>query len=554
MEKMVKVSFRDLEIKEFQVGTTLSEISKSYAHYFNFPILAASVDNNLTELSDTIQKKCKIDFYDRSSGPGNSIYGRSLQFILVLGVKRLLGDTADVIIEHSIDKGFYAEISGSKINKEIIKDLENTMHKIVKEDLLFTKLSVSRIDAIKFFKKNKQDDKAKVLKYISNSYINLYRLDDLYDYYYSYLAYSTKQIDDFKLTYIKDNGFVVSYPDVYNPDNTLDYTHREMLFNKFLDYTKWGREINITNSTDLNELVSTGKYNELIRVSEAYFNYQLSNVAREIYNNKKRIRVILMAGPSSSGKTTTSYLLATYLQTMGLKTHRLSLDDYFINRRMTPKDANGEYDFESIRALDLELLNQHLLKMIDGEKVLVPEYNFKTGEREYHKHYIKLEENDIIIIEGIHALNEELTSAIDRKNKYKIYISPLTQLNIDNHNRIHTSDTRKLRRIIRDNKYRNYNASDTLNSWKKVREGEERWIFPFQNQADFIINTALIYELGVLKTYAEPLLFSVSEDDPQYSEALRLINFLRNFLPIPGDNIPRESILREFIGGSCFHE
>lgn len=554
MEKMVKVSFRDLEIKEFQVGTTLSEISKSYAHYFNFPILAASVDNNLTELSDTIQKKCKIDFYDRSSGTGNSIYGRSLQFILVLGVKRLLGDTADVIIEHSIDKGFYAEISGSKINKEIIKDLENTMHKIVKEDLLFTKLSVSRIDAIKFFKKNKQDDKAKVLKYISNSYINLYRLDDLYDYYYSYLAYSTKQIDDFKLTYIKDNGFVVSYPDVYNPDNTLDYTHREMLFNKFLDYTKWGREINITNSTDLNELVSTGKYNELIRVSEAYFNYQLSNVAREIYNNKKRIRVILMAGPSSSGKTTTSYLLATYLQTMGLKTHRLSLDDYFINRRMTPKDANGEYDFESIRALDLELLNQHLLKMIDGEKVLVPEYNFKTGEREYHKHYIKLEENDIIIIEGIHALNEELTSAIDRKNKYKIYISPLTQLNIDNHNRIHTSDTRKLRRIIRDNKYRNYNASDTLNSWKKVREGEERWIFPFQNQADFIINTALIYELGVLKTYAEPLLFSVSEDDPQYSEALRLINFLRNFLPIPGDNIPRESILREFIGGSCFHE
>jgi uridine kinase len=554
MDKIVKVNFRNLETKEFAVGTSLLEVSKSFAHYFNYPVLVAVVDNNIQELSDVLTKKCDIDFYDRSNGAGNSIYGRSLQFMLVVAVKRVLGKDADVTIEHSIDKGFYCEIHGADVDRSTITDVNNEMKNIVKEDLVFTKLSVARIEAIKFFKQNHQDDKVKVLKYISNTYINLYRLDDVYDYYYSSLAYSTGQIDEFKVTYIKDNGFVVSYPDIYDPDETIEYVHHKMMFDKFLEYTKWGRDIEINNAADLNEVVSLGNYNELIRVSEAAFNSQLAEVAGHISDNRKNIKIVLIAGPSSSGKTTTSYRLSTYLESRGIRAHHISLDDYFVNRKYTPKDRNGEFDFESIKALDLELLNQQLVKLIDGDKVLLPEYNFKTGEREYHKNYIQLKDNDIVIIEGLHGLNEELTSAIDRKNKYKIYVSPLTQLNIDNHNRIHTSDTRKLRRIVRDNKYRNYSAADTLNSWKKVREGEEKWIFPYQDQADYIINTALIYELGVLKTYAEPLLFSVPEDDPQYAEALRLINFLRNFLPIPSDEVPGDSILREFIGGSCFHD
>ena len=261
-----------------------------------------------------------------------------------------------------------------------------------------------------------------------------------------------------------------------------------------------------------------------------------------------------MAGPSSSGKTTTSKKLAVYLQTHGLIPHSISVDDYFLDRNETPKLANGDYDFESIRALDLDLFNKQLSKLLDGDKVLLPQYNFVLGKKEFKSKYLQLGENDIIIVEGLHAINDELTIAIDRKNKFKVYISPLTQLNIDDHNRIHTSDTRKLRRIVRDNKFRGRQAADTLNMWKNIREGEEKYIFPFQDDADAIINTALIYELGILKTYAEPLLFSVSEDDSAYPEAIRLINFLRNFLAMPSEEIPRDSILREFIGGSGFKE
>ena len=553
MDKMIKVNFRNLVSLDFPKGTTLLEISKSFQKYFNYPILIAKVDNDLVELAETIDKKCDVDFYDRSSLTGNGIYGRSLQFILIVAVKRVLGETSRVVIEHSIDKGFYCEIIGEDIDKPIVTKIEKTMKEIVKENLIFTKLSVSRLDSIKFFKKKNQMDKVNALKYISNTYINLYRLDDVYDYFYGELAYSTGTIDDFKLTYIQNNGFVVSYPDVYNPECTLEYRHHKMLFDAFLDYTRWGRNLNVTNASDLNQVVSTGDYNTLIQLSEAHYNSQLARIADEIANNRDNIKIVLIAGPSSSGKTTTAKKLEIYMRSRGLKTHQVSIDDYFLNRADTPKDENGDYDFESVSALDLDLLNKHMAKLADGEKVLLPEYNFVLGKREFKNHYLQLEENDVIIMEGLHALNEELTLSIPRKNKYKIYISPLTQLNIDNHNRIHTSDTRKLRRIVRDNKFRGYTAEETLKMWKKIREGEEKYVFPFQDEADALINSSLLYELGILKTYAEPLLFSVHEEDPMYPEAIRLINFLRNFLPIPSDDVPIDSVLREFIGGSVFH-
>lgn len=551
MEKYIKVNFRDLEIKEFLEGTTFYEISHSFQKYFNYPILVAKVDNHLTELNAKLTKKCDIDFYDRSSNTGNGIYACSVQFLMTVALKKLYPD-AEVIIQNSIDKGVYCELENLEISKTELKTLENKMKEIHKEHLIYTKVSVDRLDAITFFKKKKQYDKVKVLKYISNTYVNLYRLDDVYDYYFSDMAYSTDAIDSFKLTYIKKNGFVLSWPNIYNPECTLDYVHRPLIASTFADYTKWGKTVDISNAADLNEVVSMGKYNDIIRLSETHFESQLSMIAEQIYQRRNNIKFVLLAGPSSSGKTTTAKKLEIYLQSKGLKTHTISVDDYFVNKEDTPVDEFGEYDFESIKAIDLNLFNRHLAKLLDGEKVQIPDYNFVTGKREYNKKYLKLEKDDIVVIEGLHAINDELTMAVDRINKFKIFIGPFTQLNIDNHNRIHTSDTRRLRRIVRDNKTRGYNAADTLRMWKKIREGEEKYIFPYQHDVDAVINSALLYELGVLKTYAEPLLFSVEENDEMYPEAIRLINFLRNFLPIPSDEVPKDSILREFIGGSGF--
>lgn len=551
MEKYIKVNFRDLETKEFLEGTTFYEISHSFQKYFNYPILVAKVDNHLTELNAKLTKECDIDFYDRSSNTGNGIYACSVQFLMTVALKKLYPD-AEVIIQNSIDKGVYCELENLEISKTELKTLENKMKEIHKEHLIYTKVSVDRLDAITFFKKKKQYDKVKVLKYISNTYVNLYRLDDVYDYYFSDMAYSTDAIDSFKLTYIKKNGFVLSWPNIYNPECTLDYVHRPLIASTFADYTKWGKTVDISNAADLNEVVSMGKYNDIIRLSETHFESQLSMIAEQIYQRRNNIKFVLLAGPSSSGKTTTAKKLEIYLQSKGLKTHTISVDDYFVNKEDTPVDEFGEYDFESIKAIDLNLFNRHLAKLLDGEKVQIPDYNFVTGKREYNKKYLKLEKDDIVVIEGLHAINDELTMAVDRINKFKIFIGPFTQLNIDNHNRIHTSDTRRLRRIVRDNKTRGYNAADTLRMWKKIREGEEKYIFPYQHDVDAVINSALLYELGVLKTYAEPLLFSVEENDEMYPEAIRLINFLRNFLPIPSDEVPKDSILREFIGGSGF--
>lgn len=554
IQKLIKVKFRDIETKDFPEDTTLLEISKSFQNYFNYPILVARMDNDISDLSKTVNKDCNIDFYDRSSTIGNDIYSKSVQFMLIVATKKVLGDKAFIRVEHSIDKGVYCEIIGASIDQPTVKMIQDTMHEMVNQDYIFTKLSVDRLEAIKYFKKHKEEDKVSVLKYISNSYVNLYRLDDVYDYYFSELVYSTKYINDFELTYIKNNGFVLMLPSIFNPEAVLSYHHYEKFFNAFLDYTKWGETIGITNGFDLNKIVSEGKYNEVIRLSEAHYESQLSRIADTIYDNKANIKIVLLAGPSSSGKTTTSKKLEVFLQTKGFKTHSISIDDYFVEREETPLDENGEKDYETIKAIDITLFNDHLNQLLKGEKVLLPQYNFITGEKEYKKKWLEINDDDIIVIEGLHALNEELTTAIDRNNKFKIYISPLTQLNVDNHNRIHTSDTRKLRRIIRDNKYRGHNAVNTLKMWKKIRNGEEKYIYPFQDDVDAVINSSLTYELGVLKVYAEPLLFSVNEEDEVYPEAIRLINLLRNFLPIPSDEVPRDSVLREFIGGSSFSE
>lgn len=552
MNKKIKVTFRGNETLEFEEGTTIKEISEYFKHHFNYSILAAQVDNDIVDLSDTLKKKCNIDFFDRSSTLGNAIYARSARFILILAVRNVLGENVKLVTEHSMDHGVFCTIEGAEINKEVINQILKEMKEIVKENYLFTKLSVSRLDAIKYFKKTKQMDKVNVLKYISNTYINLYRINDMYGYFYGKMAYSTGQINDFKLTYISDNGFVMSLPDIVNPECTLDYTHHKKVFDKFLDYTNWGKLLGIENAADLNKVVSKAEVGELINLAEAHYDSQLANIAEEIANSPKDIKLILIAGPSSSGKTTTSKKLDIYLRSKGFITHPIGLDDYFtdINKRVL--DENGKPDFESVRALDIDLFNKNLTDLLDGKKVNLPTFNFVLGKREYNGRCLQLGEKDIIIVEGLHALNDELTMSINKDQKYKIYISPLIQLNIDNHNHIHTSDIRKLRRIVRDSKTRGHGARETLRMWPSIKAGERNNIFKFQDDVDTVVNSALIYEIGVLKTYVEPLLFNVNEDDPEYPEALRLINFLRNFLPIPSDDVPSNSVLREFIGGSCF--
>lgn len=552
MNKKLKVTFRGNETLEFEEGTTYQEISEYFKHHFNYNILAAQVDNDIVDLSDTLKKRCNIDFFDRSSALGNSIYARSARFILILAVRNVLGEDVKVITEHSMDHGVYCTIEGAEINKEVISKVLKEMKEIVKENYLFTKLSVSRLDAIKYFRKMKQMDKVKVLKYISNTYINLYRINDMYDYFHGKMAYSTSQINDFKLTYIGDNGFVMSLPDIINPECTLDYTHHKKVFDKFLDYTNWGKILGVENAADLNKVVSEAKIGELINLAEAHYDSQLAKIADDIASSSKNIKLILIAGPSSSGKTTTSKKLDIYLRSKGFITHPIGLDDYFTDLSKRVLDENGKPDFESVRALDIDLFNKNLSDLLDGKKVNLPSFNFVLGKREYNERSLQLGEKDIIIVEGLHALNDELTMSINKNQKYKIYISPLTQLNIDNHNHIHTSDIRKLRRIVRDSKTRGHGARETLRMWPSIKAGERNNIFKFQDDVDVVVNSALIYEVGVLKTYVEPLLFNVNEDDPEYPEALRLINFLRNFLPIPSDDVPSNSVLREFIGGSCF--
>lgn len=552
MNKKIKITFRGNETLEFDEGTTYKEISEHFKHHFNYSILAAQIDNNIVDLSDTLKKKCNIDFFDRSSTLGNEIYARSARFILILAVRNVLGEDVKVITEHSMDHGVYCTIEGTEINKDVISKIFREMKEIVKENYLFTKLSVSRLDAIKYFKKIKQMDKVKVLKYISNTYINLYRINDIYDYFYGKMAYSTSQINDFKLTYIGDNGFVMSLPDIVNPECTLDYTHHKKVFDKFLDYTNWGKILGIENAADLNRVVSEAKIGELINLAEAHYDSQLADIADDIADSNRKIKLILIAGPSSSGKTTTSKKLDIYLRSKGFITHPIGLDDYFTDISKRVLDENGKPDFESVRALDIDLFNKNLTDLLDGKKVNLPTFNFVLGKREYNGRSLQLGEKDIIIVEGLHALNDELTMSISKEQKYRIYISPLTQLNIDNHNHIHTSDIRKLRRIVRDSKTRGHGARETLRMWPSIKAGERNNIFKFQDDVDVVVNSALIYEVGVLKTYVEPLLFNVNEDDPEYPEALRLINFLRNFLPIPSDDVPSNSVLREFIGGSCF--
>jgi uridine kinase len=547
----VKVEYRD-NIYTYPKDITLLEISKQFQNSYKYDIIVGSINNKLTELNTKVEKDCKIEFYDITHRLGNRIYERGLIQLYIMAVRDVL--SSDVIIEHSIDKGLYTEIKNNiELNDEDVNKLDARMHEIVEQGISFERMSVSRIEAIDYYDSNKQPDKARSLKYISNSYITLYNLDDIYEYMYGEMPIDTSYLKYFKLVKVSSNGIVLMYPNIYTSARIGEYKHHEQLFMEFENYHDWCGRVNLSNISDLNKIISIGDVKNLIYMCEIEQNGRLLDVARKIGNDHK-IKIVLIAGPSSSGKTTTSKKLSLYLRSMGLTPHPISIDDYFLDRENTPLKENGEPDFESVDALNVNLFNEHLTKLLNYEEVLLPEYNFLTGKSEFKKKRLKLGERDILIIEGLHALNNKLTESIGRDKKYKIYISPLTSVNLDNHNRINSTDNRLLRRMIRDYKYRGYTASTTLSKWEDVRIGEEKYVFPYQDAADLVFNTSLVYEMGVLRLYAEPLLFSIEEDDPYYGEAIRLLNILRNVLPITSDSIPLDSIIREFIGGSYFIE
>lgn len=537
---------------EYSKGITLEEVSKSFQNEFRYPIILAKVSNTLKEMNTQLTKDSSVEFFDLTSREGSRAHISGLTYLIIYAVKSLYGPNANICVQHSLDKGIYIETNFS-LNEEKLNQIKLEMHKVVENDIDITKLTIDRIEAIKYFESIKDYTKARVLKYNTNTYITLYRMGNLYNYFYNMMPISTSKLKVFDLTYIKDNGFILQFPTCYIPDKIKKYEHHPNMFEVFKEYRDWAKIMNIENSVDLNRVVSSGNIADLIRIDEVLQSNRLLNVASKISKNKNKIKIILMAGPSSSGKTTSSKKLSMYLRSFGMKIRPISMDDYFLDKEDTPVGSDGKKDFECLEALDLKLFDSQIEKLLNHEEVVVPTYNFVLGIKEF-KEKVQLEENEILVIEGIHALDTNILTNIKRENKFKIYLSALTELNIDNHNRISTSDNRLLRRMIRDNRTRGYDVNKTLAAWASVRSGEEKYIFPYQDDADFTFNTGLIYEIGVLKTYVEPLLYTVDEDDPYYEEAKRLIDFLRLFLPIPSDAIPDDSILREFIGNSCFNE
>lgn len=527
---------------------TLEDISKDFQENYSETIIMAEVNGRPYELNYKVTDDVTVDFFDLTSPTGNRVYESGLIFVLEKACLNMLN--SEIEVKYSIDKGIYIKTC-KKITKEDLDKVSREMKEIVKRDLPIQKNLVNRLEAIEYYKSTKSYDKVNVLKYSVNTNVNLYRLMDIYNYFFSYLPVSTGALKEFKLTYIDQNSFVLRYPNIYYLNKIPVYKHHDKLFNEFKKYDEWSEKLGIENVSSLNSRVTKGNVDDIVLLSENIQNNSLFKIAETIYNNKK-LKLILLAGPSSSGKTTTSKKLELFLKGFGLNPIAISIDNYFVDRDKTPRLPDGSYDFESLNSINVELFNKNLKDLLDGKEVTLPVYNFITGKSELSDESIKLGEKEILIVEGLHALNEELTYSIDRKNKYKIYLCPLTVLSLDNHNRIRTTDNRLLRRIVRDNRTRGYSASDTLSSWGKVREGEEKYVFPFQDEADVIFNTSLIYELGVLKTYAEPLLYSVEESDPMYKEAVRLLNLLKNILPISNDYIPVDSIVREFIGGGYF--
>lgn len=513
-------------------------------------VIAVIIDNDITELSTKLKEDTKMKLIKIKDRMGAKIYRSGLKFLYITAVKELFGRNTNVELLHSLDKGIYTRIN-LELNNTMVDEIKAKMHELVKEDIRITRVVTSRKEAISYFNSVKEYEKSLTYKQMTGEMLTLYSMLDYYNYFYTKMPYSTKILTSFDLTLTTDKGVMLEYPSTFDM-KIPEYTHMPQVLNVFDNYAVWAEKLGVKYVSEVNNVVINGKIKEFIELNEIKQNNDLLEIANKIQNNINDIKIVLIAGPSSSGKTTTCKKLALYLKSKGLNPFTLSTDDFFKDRKDTPKNEKGEYEYDIPEAIDIDLFNEKLDALLKGEETTLPTYNFLTGEREYKHPPVSLKNRDLLIVEGIHTLNELLTSKIPRENKLKIYISPFTPLGLDRHNHVSTVDLRLIRRIVRDARTRGYNAVDTLKSWRNVRISEEKYIFPYQKEADIVLNTALIYELGILKTFAVPLLYNVNYKSEYYTEAKRIINFLKIFLNIPESALPETALLREFVGGGYF--
>lgn len=513
-------------------------------------VIAVIIDNDITELSTKLKIDTKMKLIKIKDRMGAKIYRSGLKFLYITAVKELFGRNTNVELLHSLDKGIYTRIN-LELNNTMVDEIKAKMHELVKEDIRITRVVTSRKEAISYFNSVKECEKSLTYKQMTGEMLTLYSMLDYYNYFYTKMPYSTKILTSFDLTLTTDKGVMLEYPSTFDM-KIPEYTHMPQVLNVFDNYAVWAEKLGVKYVSEVNNVVINGKIKEFIELNEIKQNNDLLEIANKIQNNINDIKIVLIAGPSSSGKTTTCKKLALYLKSKGLNPFTLSTDDFFKDRKDTPKNEKGEYEYDIPEAIDIDLFNEKLDALLKGKETTLPTYNFLTGEKEYKHPPVSLKNRDLLIVEGIHTLNELLTSKIPRENKLKIYISPFTPLGLDRHNHVSTVDLRLIRRIVRDARTRGYNAVDTLKSWRNVRISEEKYIFPYQKEADIVLNTALIYELGILKTFAVPLLYNVNYKSEYYTEAKRIINFLKIFLNIPESALPETALLREFVGGGYF--
>lgn len=538
----------------YPVGTTYREIAADFQAEFAEDIVLVFVNGNkLQELRKTLEKDIELSFVTTETPIGSKAYKRSICMLFVKALYDVVGkeNVEQVRLLFAVSSGYYAKIKGDFIlDQELLNQIKTRMHELVAEDISIEKRSVHTEEAVALFRQYGMKAKEKLFKYRRVSRVNLYRIRNFEDYYYGYMVPSTGYLKYFELV-LYDEGLVLQLPNRKDCTVIRPFAPNAKLFRVQKEAVQWGDLQDIETVGDLNERITTVGIQEMILVQEAQQERRIAEIASAIAAQKEK-KFILVAGPSSSGKTTFSHRLSIQLRVNGVVPHPIAVDNYFVNREDTPRDEDGEYNYECIEAIDTKQLNQDLTRLLNGEEVELPRFNFKSGKREYRGNMLKLGPDDVLVIEGIHGLNDKLTAELPKENKYKIYISALTQLNIDEHNRIPTTDGRLLRRIVRDARTRGTSAKQTIAMWPSVRRGEDEYIFPYQEDADVTFNSALIYELSVLKQFVEPILFGIEKDCPEYVEAKRLLKFLDYFVGVPTDYIPMNSLLKEFIGNGCF--
>ena len=537
--------------QKVEIGSTLFDIFSAFDLKMTHGPVSARVNNKVEGMHYRVYNSKDVEFLDMTSSSGSRAYTRTLFFVLCKAVQDIYPAT-DVVIDIPVSNGFYVDIRlGRPVVDEDVNIIRRRMQEIIDARMPIRRFTVPTEEAVALFQEKGDIEKVKLLKTSGSIYTTYYKIGDYVDYYYGTLLTNTSQLYLFGLEKYYD-GMLLRIPSLKNPDVLGEMTRQDKMFEIFKEHHRWQSILGIRTIGDFNQAIDANHATDIINISEALQEKKIAKIAEEIAN-RKGVKLVLLAGPSSSGKTTSCKRLSIQLAVNGLKPLQISLDDYFVDREKTPKDASGEYDYESIYALDLDLINEQFNALFRGEEVELPKYDFQSGKSKKSGNKLKMHDNNVLVVEGIHALNPELTAHIPQEQIFRVYASALTTILLDNHNYIPTTDNRLLRRIIRDYKYRGVSAQETIHRWPSVRAGENKWIFPFQENADAMLNTAMLYELAVIKTQAEPLLQQVPENCEEYAEAYRLLKFLKYFKGIPYNNLPPTSLLREFLGGSSFH-